>query len=203
MNIVPVEITGRSSTLTDARSWSRSRVEAAAREAIARGVASGAPANITATIAVALWANETGWGASERRYNVGSVHCVESTPGDCMRLRDGELLRAYARLDVAVSEWFGLIQSEYPAAWAQLVAGDLAYWSTLQRQGYGGHVQGSQAVQIYRRVCEYSGFAGYDAAEERAVLAAWSRGSGSSSSSTRFVFGALALGWLSKAAGWW
>lgn len=202
MNIVPVIITGRGGALTDDRTWARSRVEVAAREAVSRGIAAGAPANIVGVIVVALWANETAWGRKERRYNVGSVHCTPAFDGDCMRV-GSEVLRAYPSIEVAVREWFGLIQSQYSPAWEHLQVGDLSYWSVLQQLEYGGHVTGREALSIARRVSGFAGFAGMTAAEESELLASWSESAWSSSSgvSPLVVGGGLLV--LSKLAGWW
>lgn len=86
----------------DAREWTRSRAEVLRLAAFAAGLSS-EEADRATRVALVVWANESGWGANEWRWNAWGAHCFGRY--DCQRLTP-ETLAAFRDLGEAAAAWW-------------------------------------------------------------------------------------------------
>jgi len=120
-----------------------------------------------AAIAVVLWANESGWGASEYNWNAGGIHCVPTAmaaPGSepvnpgvnesCIQFASGrEDLRDYNDFLGFVTDYFNVAERLHRGYLEETSDGSLPTIQLLQRAGYSGTVLTQQElVSIYRRI---------------------------------------------------
>lgn len=220
MRLVADRATGYTEGASDRPSWTRTRFQAALAYVTGQGLASGAAANLVAVCAVALWAWETGWGGDggrgEHAFNVGNVHATNAYPGDAIRVqgrRGAEILRAYASLALGVADWFALVRRENPTAWGMLVAGDLAYWARLQRDGVYGRVPVEDAISVWQYVAAQNGVAQMNASDVRETTAVYTAtlagpatsedAPSSSSGAGLVVVGALGVYVAGELLDWW
>lgn len=106
-----------------------------------------------ATIAVAHWALETGWGVHEYNYNAGGIHCANNA--ECFLDRgDGEEFHAYSTLPAFVGAYFDLVSSSrYAMAWSSFKAGSANGILELWSAGYTcGAKTRSEATSLVARV---------------------------------------------------
>lgn len=112
------------------------------RELLSNAVrAAGAPPALVRA-ALALSANETGWGHGEWDYNLGNIHAVGSQPR--VRLSSGEIIRAYATPTEGADALVALLRgSRYGGALSQLdnpTRESVQAWAeTIGRAGYLGN----------------------------------------------------------------
>lgn len=106
-----------------------------------------------ATIAVAHWALETGWGVHEYNYNAGGIHCAGGA--ECFLDRaDGEEFRGYSSLPAFVAAYFDLVSSSrYAMAWSSFKAGSANGIMELWSAGYTcGPKTRAESTSLVRRV---------------------------------------------------
>lgn len=121
----------------------------------------GAPGSIeplnVATVAVAHWGLETGWGRFEYNFNSGGIHCLPGADA-CFREAQsagGEEFLAFTSRTAFLREYFELVAREprYASAWRAMRAGSANGIMELWRAGYScGRKTRSESTSLVSRV---------------------------------------------------
>lgn len=111
-----------------------------------------------ATVAVAHWGLETGWGNHEYNWNAAGIHCAGRDV--CFREaqpRDGSEPEEFAAFDsfpLFCRTYFGLMVETYPEAWGRMQEGSADAIMELWRSGYtcGAKTRGEATALVNRVV---------------------------------------------------
>lgn len=133
-----------------------------------------------------VWANESGWGRNEWRWNGFGCHCYESM--DCMRFNDPNdpQLAAFPNIDTAALKFWSLAMADSQVA---TLFREGRYYAANQLTstefGGGGVLTESECLSIFNRVRRYLG--------RSQIQAESSSSSSSRSSRSKWVLGLAAL----------
>lgn len=139
---------------TGPHSWTLSRRAVLYLTAIERGE-SDETAALMAKSAMVLWANESGWGRHEYRWNGWGCHCYAS--GDCMHFESGDPeLAAFSDLHASAGKFWGVALATTEVA-ALFRAGNPIAASRLVATSFGGGavLPESDARSIWARIETY------------------------------------------------